>query len=425
MTEASAHAWSKSRQLNLVQSQGLAPRCFYAWVSLGELDGPGASPAQRAAAALLQTDEVYELCVGTLCDRFRLIFFGNLRQDWSEFVLTELGHYTYEKIDFPLASRAFQSRLEIDDYLHLHACRERLRVCLAGGPDPEAFVHEIDDLLDSIPRLPHPNTWLEHRRQKLLFQIARHQERQKQWSKALETYAQCTGPEASVRRIRTLELAGERETAAKLAQAALLGTHSEAQSQQLLRMLPRLLRGDKRLPQVPPFEPRSTILLLAESNAPMRVEQQVAAHLAHSHAPVFYVENSLVTSLFGLLCWDAIFAAVPGAFFHPFQQGPSDLLKPDFRQRREGLFRACFLSLESGDYRHKIKETFRCKTGLQSPLVAWDVVTAPLLDLALSCIPATHLRKLFERLLFDLNSNRTGLPDLIQFWPHENRYEMI
>jgi hypothetical protein len=58
-------------------------------------------------------------------------------------------------------------------------------------------------------------------------------------------------------------------------------------------------------------------------------------------------------------------------------------------------------------------------------LVAWDVVTAPLLDLALSCIPATHLRKLFERVLLDLNSNRTGLPDLIQFWPHENRYEMI
>ena len=26
-----------------------------------------------------------------LCDRLRLMFFGNLRQDWAEFVLTELG----------------------------------------------------------------------------------------------------------------------------------------------------------------------------------------------------------------------------------------------------------------------------------------------------------------------------------------------
>lgn len=32
-----------------------------------------------------------------LCDRLRLMFFGNLHQDWSEFVLADLGIYTYEK----------------------------------------------------------------------------------------------------------------------------------------------------------------------------------------------------------------------------------------------------------------------------------------------------------------------------------------
>jgi hypothetical protein len=424
LSQAGAHTWSKPKQLSLLQAHGLAPRCFDAWVSLGEFDHPAASPAQRAVSGLLETDEVYEHSVGPLCDRFRLMFFGNLRQDWSEFVLTELGRYTYEKIDFPLSSRAFQARHEIDGYLHLHACKERVRLSLEKS-DSDALTLEIDEVLGAIPGLPLPNSWLESRRQKLLFQIARHQERQKQWSKALETYTQCTGPEACVRRVRTLERAGERDAAAKLAQAALLNTHSEAQGQQLLRMLPRLLRDGQARPPSITFECRSTTLLLAQGLAPMRVELQVAADLAHSRAPVFYVENALVTSLFGLLCWDAIFAAVPGAFFHPFQQGPSDLLQPEFHQRREALFRACFSSLESGEYRRKIQETFGCKAGLQSTLVAWDVLTQPLLELALSCIPAAHLRKLFERLLDDLNSNRTGLPDLIQFWPHENRYEMI
>ena len=48
-----------------------------------------------------------------------------------------------------------------------------------------------------------------------------------------------------------------------------------------------------------------------------------------------------------------------------------------------------------------------------------------LLELALDCIPAAHLRKWCERILADVRENRTGFPDLIQFFPLENRYTMI
>ena len=44
---------------------------------------------------------------------------------------------------------------------------------------------------------------------------------------------------------------------------------------------------------------------------------------------------------------------------------------------------------------------------------------------ALDCIPALHLKKWFERILLDIKANRTGFPDLIQFWPAERRYNMI
>jgi hypothetical protein len=40
-------------------------------------------------------------------------------------------------------------------------------------------------------------------------------------------------------------------------------------------------------------------------------------------------------------------------------------------------------------------------------------------------MPPAHLRKFFERILHDLGANRTGFPDLIQFWPDEARYRMI
>src|SRR5690606_36960824 len=62
---------------------------------------------------------VYELLVMPICERLRLMFFGNLRQDWSEFVLADLGLYVYEKVEFPPSSRIFHSRQDIDDYLYL------------------------------------------------------------------------------------------------------------------------------------------------------------------------------------------------------------------------------------------------------------------------------------------------------------------
>src|SRR5690606_785151 len=71
---------------------------------------------------------VYRLLLSDLCDRFRLMFFGNVRQDWTDFVLAELGLYTYEKVDFSISSRAFQSRADIDAYLELHRCAQQLEL---------------------------------------------------------------------------------------------------------------------------------------------------------------------------------------------------------------------------------------------------------------------------------------------------------
>lgn len=42
-------------------------------------------------------DRLLNLTIMDLCDRLRLMFFGNLYQDWSEFVLADLGIFTYEK----------------------------------------------------------------------------------------------------------------------------------------------------------------------------------------------------------------------------------------------------------------------------------------------------------------------------------------
>ncbi|PRG08300.1 nuclease [Burkholderia ambifaria] len=376
--------------------------------------------AQPLDAWCAQADDcVLRVTVGALCDRLRLMFFGNLHQDWSEFVLADLGVFQYESVPFAPSSRAFQQRADVDAYLALQACREALDAW------PEDF--PFDDLLHAIDAIGCAQPWLATRRSKLLFSLGQACERRADWDAALDAYARSAWPGSRHRRIRVLERCGRDDDALALALDARGGFESDEERQRVERMLPRLQRrlGQRveragRAPDVP----RET-LVLARPEAFVSVEFAVRDHLAQPHAPVHYVENTLINSLFGLLCWEPVFAAVPGAFFHPFQRGPADLHAPDFAVRRTDAFAACFAQLDSGAYRDTIRRHHATKAGLQSPFVFWGVLTDELLDEALACLPPEHLRLWFTRLLADIRSNRSGLPDLVRFWPGERRYELI
>jgi len=361
-------------------------------------------------------DSVYQVRIAEWCERLRLMFFGNLYQSWSEFVLSDLGIYRYEQVEFSDAARGFMSRQDVDDYLHLHRCRERF-------DQGEA----LDDILPDIPSSAFANPWIEGRRNKLLFKLAYQYERCGETDAALAIYRQCSYPGARLRQIRVLERCGEVDDAYALAQLASQAPESEAEQQALLRILPRLIKK-RGLAKPLPLK-RATIeridLTLPCPVQPASVEHLVCTHYSCEHAPTLYVENTLINSLFGLLCWHAIFAPLPGAFFHPFHHGPADLHSPDFYPRRADLFDACLAQLDSDAYRHTILQTFHAKYGIQSPFVFWNAMDEALLALALACLPAAHLKKWFERILHDIPSNRSGFPDLIQFWPQENRYRML
>lgn len=362
------------------------------------------------------TECAYQLHIQALCDRLRLIFFGNSHQDWLEFVLSDLGIYAYEKVEFSAMSRGFRSRRDIDDYLLLQHCGERF------------FNGEAsDDELQALPALVFDNAWINSRKERLVFQVAQHVEKQQDWSGALQLYGRCNYPGARARQIRVLEKDEQAAAAYALATQAMAAPESDAELQQLLRMLPRLAR---KLGQPASRTPPAVTVARLDVQLPFpqqawSVEEVVRNHLHHSEAPAFYVENALINALFGLLCWEAIFAAIPGAFFHPFHHGPADLHNVDFYQRRQAEFAACLAQLENERYVETIRRHMTAKRGIQSPFVAWDWLPDELVELSLHCIPAEHLKKWFTRILLDIKANRSGFPDLIQFWPAERRYQMI
>ncbi|MCH8619709.1 VRR-NUC domain-containing protein [Undibacterium sp. TS12] len=372
---------------------------------------------QPFSAWYADTDDMaYTILNKDLCDHLRLIFFGNLHQDWSEFVLSDLGIFQYEKVEFSVASRGFSCRADIDDYLALHACR----VAFDEGK-------AIPEVLALLEQSNTSNSWLASRRHRFLFQIGEHLEKQKDWALARQVYAACTYPGARLRHIRVLEKSGESKAALSLLQLAQQMPENEAELQQILRIAPRLNRklGLAKPALVSPAPVTEFNLQLPYPEEDYVVEYVVRDHLHKTVAPVFYVENALINSLFGLLCWSAIFKAIPGAFFHPFHRGPADLLAADFQARRANDFIVCLAQLDSDAYQQTIRQNYADKYGLQSPFVFWDTISTELLDIALSCIPPAHLRCSFERILQDIKANRNGFPDLIQFWPQERRYQMI
>jgi hypothetical protein len=395
-TQLTRTTLKKAEQLEALKADFAQPRSFKDWCDT--LD-----------------DCIYEVSIASLCDRLRLMFFGNLYQDWSEFVLSDLGIFTYEKVEFSNSSRGFRIRQDVDDYIHIHACRERFR----NGESPTMLLAELS-------KASLENEWLEARRAKLLFEMAYTYERQSSFDEALEIYRLCSHPGARMRMIRVLEKKGQYQAAFTLASQAECKPESDSESQLLMRMLPRLHRK-LGLPTKPVSALKSTerIDLFLPKIEGYSVEYCVREHLSKPDGPVFYVENTLINGLLGLLCWDAIFAALPGAFFHPFHKAPADLHMPQFASRREQQLTQCFAQLDTGEYKETIRRNFRNKRGVQAPFIAWGGLTEEVLELALACLPPQHLRLWFKRILHDVKINRTGFPDLIQFWPKEQRYRMV
>jgi len=364
-------------------------------------------------------DFVYALLVARLCERFRLMFFGNDKQTWTEFVTADLGIFRYEKVERSLHSRPFQTRVHIELFQRIQECRALLR---EGMP--------LDEFGALVPGAIEDSEWLEERRQKLLFLIAREYERAGENETALERYLVCGYRGARSRAIRLKAKAQDWKGALTLSALAKENPESEAELQRVRRVLPRIHRKlkiecePKLLPAIPEFE----IVFEGMAGGTPRVEYHVRDHLARAltdPSTVRYVENGLITALFGLLCWPAIFAPVRGAFFHHFHVGPVDLESGHFYRRRREEFDECLSHLESGGYEKVIWNVFKEKWGMQSPFVRWHHLDKTLLQWALTCFPAAHLRLWFEWILRDVKENRAGFPDLVQFWPEERRYRLV
>ena len=399
---------------------------------------PGLARLRRdeLEAALLERDEdelftrlragdrLLHLLCGDHYLQCQMLFFGNLNQSMTDFVLRDLGLFRYEDYALDAEHRPYRGTLEIHQHWLLY--RLELLFQLDEGADPAA----LEEIAAMIPDDIDPAAPAWRKSERLRYEIARQLERLEELEAALGHYRRCTLPPARERIARILDRQGDPRAALELCRQIVAAPLDESELQFARGFATRLAR--RHAFDTPPMEtedeaPHQPTIIDLELEPHASVELAVAEHFDGRHAEerCYYLENSLFNGVLGLLIWDAVFAPVPGAFFNPFQYRPSDFYQPDFCARRRAQLKSIWDGIrDNADIRRIVAARWEEKQGLMNPLVNWQALDPEIIELALERIDHAHWRAIFARILADLRNNRAGFPDLLHF-PREGGYCLV
>ena len=357
----------------------------------------------------------------TLC---QMLFFGNLNQSMTDFVLRDLGLYQYENYSIDTQNRPYTSTPEIQQHWLLHQIDTLFQ--LADSTDQQT----LQACFDAVAQDTSPASPLYRKAERIKYEVARQIERLGDLSLALALYRQCNLPPSRERIARILHKQGDVKAALNLCESIIDTPYGEEESQFAYAFGKRLVEKNNISDHA--FNPESKTIhepdiLDLELPKQDSVEAAVVEHFLtqNPHNQCFYLENALFNGVLGLLIWDAIFAPIAGAFYNPFQHRPADYYAHDFKQKRADEFERIWSSINSNtDIRLRVTERWPQKFGRMNPLVNWQALSPDIIELALQRIGFTHWMKIFERILLDLRSNRAGFPDLVLF-PADGGYQLV
>ena len=369
-------------------------------------------------------ERLIQLLRGDQYLRCQMLFFGNLNQSMTDFVLRDLGLYQFETYSIDADHRPYRDAVEIEQHWLAYLAESLFE--LIDREDPSALLELCAALPDDIePRSP-----AYRRSERLRYEIARQLERLDELDSALDLYRRCAIPPSRERIARILDRRGEHRQAFDICEQIAADPFDEAELQFAAGFASRLARrhGFDTPPLIDELNQHHQPEIVDYELEPhASVELAVAEHLDARAVDerCYYLENHLFTGVLGLLIWDAVFAPLPGAFFNPFQYRPSDFYAHDFCDNRHDLLQATWDSLrDNEDILRLVKSRWQQKHGLMNPLVNWQYLDLEIIELALERIAHAHWRAIFERILADLRNNRAGFPDLLHF-PADGGYCLV
>ncbi|MEM7100773.1 MAG: VRR-NUC domain-containing protein [Pseudomonadota bacterium] len=344
-----------------------------------------------------------EICFPQIWWLVRLLYFGDSVQDWSAFVLRDLGVVQYEPV--PLQDQYLAEPDRLNQELVVRRL-SGLSYRLEEHPGlAECLIGNLCDI--SGDRL------INRSRDRSLLRIGRYAEKAQVQNLAVSAYQAVARHPARERLARIYAKQGQQDRCDEVMQAMAQAPWCGEESQFVQRF-------GKRNAGFQPQTDELEVCRLGES-----VEQQVLEVLTQQGGWGVHCENSLVRTLTGLLYWPVIFAPVPGAFTNPFQGGPNDLYYADFvESRQQQLVEHEAQFTDTSSLRTYMLALQSKKWGVANSLVNWYLLEHFSLDMFLDAMPAEHVLKLTRFLIRNLNTRRSGLPDLFISCPGGG-YELV
>jgi hypothetical protein len=364
----------------------------------------------------LRRRDEYQLC--------QMLFFGNLNQSMTDFVLRDLGLYRFETYTIDPEHRPYRSTLEIQQHWLLYQLQTRFE---QSDLSDLAVLDELSRLIpDNIDSLAPAY----HKSEQFRYEVARQLERIGEFSAAIELYRQCLLPPSRERIVRIHDQQGQHQVALAHCVQIIEQPLDESEIQFACMFATRLVKRHGLIAAESVEQQRITHLPeIVQLELPRHgsVEIAVAEYYAalDGDDSCHYVENSLFNAVLGLLLWEVIFAPLPGAFYNAFQYRPSDFYAHDFCARRNDLLTQVWTSISNNeDIWRIVSARWQQKQGLMNPLVNWQDINLEIIRLALERIDYLHWRAVFDRILLDLRNHRSGFPDLVHFPPADG-YRLI
>ena len=348
----------------------------------------------------------------------RFLFFGELRDNLSDFVTSALGHVVPERIDESRLTAQFTSRAQAEDAYRMAVLYVEFRnirctqtaVRTLGWWEAQAV---------GRASLQAGTAWFD----RVVDRLGRLLEREKQPLAARLLYETSPVAPARERLARLLIKSGETDEAmALLRRMQDAPCHAEeayAARQMLGRLRKTSARSEARALQQ---SSRHIVLDYPDGG----VEAAVLAHYQALGWNGVHSENWLWNASFGLLLWDVIFDPAIGTFHSPLQLAPSDLHDAAFYSRRQSAIEVRLDMLARPDAALALmRRHFDQKQGIANPFVYWHCELLDLLDVMLRRLPPLGHAAALRHLAQDVRRHARGLPDLFLWNGRDYRFVEI
>ena len=361
-------------------------------------------------------------------ERARVVFFGNRYQGWTTFVLHELGRpgYAYAPYAIDRDVPLFATRAELEAYVEAGARLDRSieadrATLLAAGEEAAAA------LVERPPVAPH-RRWADPAAEdeELVFHAAREYERVPNVGRAEALYRTLLKtrrvPRRAARAADRLGLLLQRQDRASEfdPEPALALDLDDVSRLRVKLRASRLGRGPDprkalRAAPVRVFEMTAeghqgpkALYSAADQEGAETIEYAVLRALGGDG---MYCEGGLYRTLFSFLCWEQIFAPVPGMFQQPYQDAPADFESASFYLLRADAFRARFAQLCEVDLGEEVRRTHATYAAFRCRGASWRFAVEVLARVA-STLGGRRLVAILERYARHPGRHRAGMPDL-------------